>query len=152
MWLQLLEYKPPRSKRRHSFKLCHHLLLLVLNTIQNTTFSSIVEVKTPVIILWTIYIIPWKVTRLSSLKMIIKLRWESPFRRNSWLQLRHWGSGGWRSSTTMSSFNHFCNDYYHLQKLNLDIYLLCYWNLAITLIVISIYKLYIIISLTFIFL
>ena len=149
MWLQLLGYKPPNSKHQHSFKLCHHL---VLNLIWNTMFSSILEVKTPVIILSTIYIIPWKITRLSTLKMINKLRWESPFGRKSRMQLRHWGSGGWRSSTTMISFSHFCNDYYHSQKLNLDVYLLCYWNLPFTLTVISIYKLYIIISLTFFFL
>ena len=55
------------------------------------TFSLVLEEKTPIIILPTIYIMLWMIKRLSPLRMIKNLRWESQFLKNSWIQSRNQG-------------------------------------------------------------
>ena len=59
------------------------------------------------------------------------------------------------NTKSTNSFNYFWMmliTILSLEKINLGIYLLCSWNLSIIFIVISVYKLYIITSLTFFFL
>ena len=74
------------------FKMPHHLLpLLVLNPNRNMKFSSVLEVETPVILLPTIYVMLWSKKGLSPLRTTKILRWEIPFRRQSWMQSKNRG-------------------------------------------------------------
>ena len=88
------------------------------------TFSLVLEELTPVIILPTIYIMLWMIKRLSPLRMIKNLRWESQFLKNSWMQSRN--QGLWSSfSPKITHFSH--GAWKNLQRL-LNIWIEGYWQ------------------------
>ena len=71
----------------------------------NMKFFSISEAKTTAIVLLTTYMRLWLIKGSSPLRMMRNLRWEDPFRKNSWTQSRH---REWQLS--------FCQETMHLPR------------------------------------